>query len=61
MIWIELSMDPHSITTITTLLLVFGSAIIGGVVAKRLRLPALIGYIASGVVFGNVLTSGIDE
>ncbi len=54
-------MDPHSITTITTLLLVFGSAIVGGIVAKKLRLPALIGYIASGVVFGNLLTSGIDE
>lgn len=54
-------MDPHSITTITTLLLVFGSAIVGGIIAKRFRLPALIGYIGSGVVFGNALTSGIDE
>lgn len=54
-------MNPHSITSITTLLLVFGSAIAGGILAKRLRLPALIGYIASGVVFGNILTRGIDQ
>jgi len=60
MIWIELSMDPHSIAIITTLLLVFGSSIIGGIIAKRLRLPALIGYIGTGVVFGNTLTAGID-
>lgn len=53
--------DPHSIIAITTLFLIFGSAIVGGLIAKRLRLPALIGYIASGVVFGNVLTAGIDE
>lgn len=54
-------MDPHSVATITTLFLIFGSAIIGGVIAKRLRLPALIGYIASGVVFGNLMGSAIDE
>lgn len=61
MIWIALSMDPHSITTITTLLLVFGSSIVGGIIARLLRFPALIGYIGAGVVFGNMLTAGIDE
>lgn len=54
-------MDPHSISLITTLLLVFISAIIGGVVAARLRQPAIIGYIAFGVLFGNVFRAFIDE
>ena len=46
---------------IITLLLIFGSAIAGGIVVKRFKLPALIGYIASGVLVGNILTAGIDE
>lgn len=54
-------MDSHSVTLIFTLFLVFLSAIIGGIIAKRLRLPALIGYIASGVVFGNVFTGATDQ
>lgn len=48
-------MDPHSISLITTLVLVFASAIVGGIVAKKLRLPMLLGYIAAGILFGNVL------
>jgi CPA2 family monovalent cation:H+ antiporter-2 len=54
-------MDPHSISTITTLLLVFGSAIIGGIVAKRFKMPSLIGYIAAGVVFGNLMSGSVDS
>ena len=54
-------MDPHSITLIATLFLVFLSAIVGGVIAKRLKLPTLIGYIASGVLFGNLLTHAVDQ
>jgi CPA2 family monovalent cation:H+ antiporter-2 len=54
-------MDSHSISLITTLLLVFVSAIVGGVIAKKLKQPALLGYIASGVVFGNILSSTIDR
>lgn len=54
-------MDSHSVTLIFTLFLVFLSAVIGGILAKRVRLPALIGYIASGVVFGNVFTGATDQ
>jgi CPA2 family monovalent cation:H+ antiporter-2 len=45
----------------TTLLLVFFSALVGGVLAKKLRQPAIIGYIAVGVFVGNVLTKSIDK
>ena len=54
-------MDSHSISLITTLFLVFVSAIVGGIIAKKLKQPALLGYIASGVVFGNLLASTIDQ
>ena len=53
-------MDSHSISLITTLFLVFVSAIVGGIIAKKLKQPALLGYIASGVVFGNILAPTID-
>lgn len=53
-------MDSQSISTISTLLLVFGSAIVGGIAAKLVRLPAIIGYIASGVVFGNLFIRFTD-
>ncbi len=45
-------MDSYSITLITTLLLVFSAAIIGGVAAKLLRQPLVLGYIAAGILFG---------
>lgn len=48
-------------TLFTTLLLVFLSAIIGGLVAKKLRQPAIIGYIAVGVLVGNVFSKSIDK
>jgi CPA2 family monovalent cation:H+ antiporter-2 len=54
-------MDSHSISLITTLFLVFLSAIVGGIVAKRLRQPALVGYIASGVIFGNIFSSSVSQ
>jgi monovalent cation:H+ antiporter-2, CPA2 family len=54
------TVDSHSISLITTLFLVFVSAIVGGIIAKKLKQPPLLGYIASGVVFGNVLASTID-
>ena len=47
-------------TLFTTLLLVFLSAIIGGLIAKKLRQPAIIGYIAVGVLVGNVFSKSID-
>ena len=48
-------------TLFTTLLLVFLSAIIGGLLAKKLRQPAIIGYIAIGVLVGNVFSKSIDK
>ncbi len=48
-------------TLFTTLLLVFLSAIIGGLIAKKLRQPAIIGYIAVGVLIGNVFSKVIDK
>jgi len=51
----------HSISLITTLFLVFLSAIVGGIIAKRLRQPTLIGYIASGVIFGNIFASSTNQ
>jgi CPA2 family monovalent cation:H+ antiporter-2 len=54
-------MNPHSVYLIATLFLVFLSAIVGGIIAKKLRQPSIIGYIASGVVFGNLLSSTIDQ
>lgn len=47
-------MQPNSFSLITTLLLVFTAAIGGGIVAKRLRLPMIIGYIGAGLVVGTI-------
>jgi CPA2 family monovalent cation:H+ antiporter-2 len=47
-------MDAHSLSLISTLLLVFSAAIIGGAIAKMLKQPTLLGYIAAGVLFGNI-------
>ncbi len=54
-------MSPHSITLIATLLLVFASALAGGLIAHTFRQPVLLGYIAFGVLFGNVFHRFIDE
>jgi CPA2 family monovalent cation:H+ antiporter-2 len=47
-------MDVHSLSLISTLLLVFSAAILGGTIAKMLKQPTLLGYIAAGVLFGNL-------
>ena len=48
-------------TLFITLLLVFLSAIAGGLIAKKLRQPAIIGYIAVGVFVGNLFSKSIDK
>lgn len=53
-------MDAHSLSLISTLLLVFSAAIIGGSVAKIFKQPTLLGYIAAGVLFGNIFPRGTD-
>lgn len=54
-------MDSHSISLIATLFLVFIAAIFGGIVARQFKLPALLGYITSGLLFGNLLSGAIDH
>jgi CPA2 family monovalent cation:H+ antiporter-2 len=46
---------------ITTLLLVFVAAILGGLVAKYLRMPLITGYIAIGVLLGNLFSGAVDR
>jgi CPA2 family monovalent cation:H+ antiporter-2 len=43
---------PHNITLITTIAAAFGLALILGFIAKRLGLPALVGYLIAGVMIG---------
>src|SRR3989304_10187756 len=54
-------MSPNSIFLITTLLTVFSASVVGAVLAKKLKLPAVLGYIAAGVIFGNVLPRITDR
>ncbi len=54
-------MDFHSIALIETLFLVFLSAIVGGIIAKKLHQPPLIGYVALGVLFGNLFASSTNS
>jgi len=42
----------HNIPLITTLAAGFGIALIFGVIAERLRVPALVGYLLAGIVIG---------
>ncbi len=43
---------PHSVALITTIAAALGLALILGLIAVRLRLPALVGYLIAGVVIG---------
>jgi monovalent cation:H+ antiporter-2, CPA2 family len=43
---------PHSITLITTIAASLGLALIIGLIANRLRLPALVGFLIAGVILG---------
>ena len=43
---------PHSITLITTIAASLGLALIMGLIASRLRLPPLVGYLIAGVMLG---------
>ena len=37
---------PHSVTLITTIAVSFGLALLMGLIANRLKLPVLVGYLA---------------
>lgn len=54
-------MQPHNLSLITTFLLVFAAAIGGGTIAKVVRQPTILGYIAAGVLIGNVAFDIIDH
>ncbi|HJV74639.1 MAG TPA: YbaL family putative K(+) efflux transporter [Noviherbaspirillum sp.] len=41
---------PHNISLITTIAVAFGLALLCGMVAVRLKLPALVGYLAAGII-----------
>ncbi len=43
---------PHSVSLISTIAASLGLALILGLVARRLKLPALVGYILAGVLIG---------
>ncbi len=40
---------PHNITLITTIAAGFGLALVFGLIAARLKLPTLVGYLLAGV------------
>ena len=44
---------PHSVTLITTIAVSLGLALLMGLVANRLKLPVLVGYLAAGVILGS--------
>ena len=43
---------PHSVTLITTIAVSFGLALVMGLIANRLKLPVLVGYLTAGVILG---------
>ncbi|MGB8543768.1 MAG: cation:proton antiporter, partial [Azonexus sp.] len=43
---------PHDLSLITTVTAAFGLALIFGVIAARLRMPPLVGYLLAGVMIG---------
>lgn len=51
----------HSLSLITTFLLLLAAALGGGAIAVRLKLPSIVGYIAGGILVGNVFPQGFDH
>src|SRR4030095_3242266 len=43
---------PHSVPLITTIAAALGRALVLGLIAVRLRLPALVGYLVAGIIIG---------
>jgi monovalent cation:H+ antiporter-2, CPA2 family len=43
---------PHEVSLITTIAAALGLALVLGFIAARLKLPALVGYLAAGIVIG---------
>ncbi|MFH0749633.1 MAG: cation:proton antiporter [Candidatus Gottesmanbacteria bacterium] len=53
-------MISETLPLFTTLFLILFAALAGGIIAKALRLPLILGYIAVGVLVGNVFSSAVD-
>lgn len=51
----------NSLSLITTFLLILSAAIGGSVIAARLKLPSIVGYIAGGIIIGNTLSHFLDH
>lgn len=51
----------HSLSLITTFLLLLSAALGGGTLAMRFRLPSVVGYIAAGLLIGNVFSGSFDH
>jgi CPA2 family monovalent cation:H+ antiporter-2 len=43
---------PHNISLITTIAAALGAGLLFGYLATRLKLPALVGYLAAGIIIG---------
>jgi len=43
---------PHNISLITTIAAALGFGLLFGYLATRLKLPALVGYLAAGIIIG---------
>jgi CPA2 family monovalent cation:H+ antiporter-2 len=43
---------PHNISLITTIAAALGAGLLFGYIATRLKLPALVGYLAAGIIIG---------
>lgn len=43
---------PHSVTLVATIAVSFGLALVMGLIANRLKLPALVGYMVAGIMIG---------
>jgi CPA2 family monovalent cation:H+ antiporter-2 len=53
-------MSAGNISLIQTFLLLFGAALTGGIIARKLRQPMLLGYIGAGIVLGNLFPRFLD-
>ncbi len=53
-------MDLSNVSLLSTLVLIFSSAIAGGFIAHWLKVPLVLGYIGVGVLIGNLVPSLFD-
>lgn len=54
-------MSSPSLPILLSLIIVIFSAFIGGLVAKKLRQPMILGYITSGIIVGNILAKYLNH